>query len=78
MKGRPTQKYDPDFMNRKYSKLFIRVFYSDLDLLRHFRVSQATFSLLLEHFRADNFRGNVKYHGGFHPVLNASGTPSCR
>jgi hypothetical protein len=27
--------------------------------------------MLLEHLRVDNFRGNVTYHGGFHPMLNA-------
>jgi hypothetical protein len=34
-------------------------------------VSRANFGLLLEHPRIDNFRGNVIYHGGYHPMTNA-------
>jgi hypothetical protein len=55
---------------RQVGYLNVVLLYSDKDFWRHFRVTRATFGLLLDHLRAGNFRTNVAYHGGYHPMSN--------
>ncbi len=44
--------------------------YSDADFWRHFRVSRATFRLLIDFMKSENFRSSVVYRGGFEPLEN--------
>lgn len=56
----------PECHPRKIGYLNVVSLYSDVDFLRNFRVTRATFGLLLHYLRVVNFRSNVVYYGESH------------
>jgi hypothetical protein len=61
----------PEVHPRQVGYLQVISQYSCQDFWRHFRVSRASFGLLLHHLQTDNFRSEVAYHGGFEPMTNS-------